>query len=268
MTSRLPISGFVITKNEGERIEACLRSLDVCAEIVVVDSGSTDDTKAVVDRLIAEGLPIRFIFNSWPGFAAQKQFALEQCTQTWALNLDADERLDQDLRDELSKLVRAPDKVAAWRMKRRDYLIGYGYPPRDVGERPKLRLVRTGRGAYDLSQQVHEGIIPDGDVGVADRGSMLHFRTLPLAEQILKENSYSSLKADQRIAAGKHKTPWRMLLSPPGYFMRMWLQRGYWRCGWPGFIMSMNAAIYAFLTEAKTFEAEALRRMPPVDQVD
>ena len=267
-SARLPLSGFVITKNEGARIEACLRSLADCAEIVVVDSGSTDDTRAVVERLAAEGLPIRWIENRWPGFAAQKQFALEQCRQPWAVNLDADERLDSAIRAELPRLLDAPQSVAGWRIKRCDYLLGHGYPSRSAGERPKLRLVRTGRAAYDLSQMVHEGLIPDGETPAAPRGAMLHFRILPLAEQMLKENAYSSLKAEQRGRAGKRKSPWRMVFSPLGYFLRLWLTRGYWRCGWAGFILSMNAAIYAFLTEAKTWENAAVAARPPVDLVD
>lgn len=265
---RLPLSGFVITKNEAERIEACLRSLDLCAEIVVVDSGSTDGTQEVVQRLIAEGLPIRWIENPWPGFARQKQFALEQCTQPWRLSLDADERADWTLRAALPDLMAAPSSVAGWRIKRQDYLLGYGYPDRSVGEGPMLRLVRAGRAAFDLTQDVHEGLEPAGEVRDAPRGRLLHFRILPLEKQIQKENKYSSLKANQRVARRRRKSPWRMALSPPGYFFKMFLLRRYWRCGWPGFIMSMNAAIYAFLTEAKTWEAGAVRARPPVDQTD
>lgn len=267
MTPRLPVSGFVITKNEAERIEACLRSLDFCSEIVVVDSGSTDGTRAVVDRLVGEGLPIRWVEHAWPGFSKQKQSALEQCTQPWAFNLDADERADSELRAIMPELLAAPEAVAGWRIKRRDYLLGFGYPDRAVGERPKLRLIRTGRGAFDTTQDVHEGIIPQGEVRVAPKGAMMHFRTLPLAEQILKENSYSSLKANQRLAEGRRRSPVGMLFQPLAYFLRLYLSRGYWKCGWAGVIMAQNAAIYAYLTEAKAWETAAVKANPPVDVV-
>lgn len=263
----LPLSGFVITRNEETHIEACLRSLGDCAEIIVVDSGSTDGTRAVVDRLIDEGLPIRWIENPWPGFAAQKQFALEQCRQPWVVNLDADERLDSAARRALPTLLAAPDEVAGWRMKRHDYLLGYGYPNRKAGEKPRLRLARRDRVSYDLSQMVHESLRPDGPTPVASQGAMLHFRTQRLAEQIGKENAYSSLKAEQRIRAGVRKSPWRMLLNPPGYFLKLWLMRGFWRYGWAGFIIAANGAIYAYLTEAKTWQDQAIRRVPPVDVV-
>lgn len=262
----LALSGFVITRNEAARIEACLRSLSMCAEIVVVDSGSTDATREIVEGLAREGLPVRWIENPWPGFARQKQFALDQCSQPWRLNLDADERVDDELRAALPDLMAAPDSVAAWRIRRQDYLLGYGYAGSSVGEGPMLRLVRADRGAYDLNALVHEGIVPEGEVRDAPRGTILHFRNLPLDAQMQKENAYSTLKARHRLDNGVEKSPWRILFSPMGYFLKMMLIRRYWKAGWAGVVMSMNAAVYAYLTEAKTWEQRAVLRRPPVDQ--
>jgi hypothetical protein len=107
----------------------------------------------------------------------------------------------------LPSLLEAPADTVGWRIARRPYLIGYGYTPDTVRERKNLRLIRKGRGAYDLSQKVHEGIVPDGTVGKAATGSLLHYRPLVLDEQILKENKYSTLKADQQFAAGKPPRP-------------------------------------------------------------
>ena len=82
---KLPISATVICKNEEVCMPACLASLDSCAEIVVVDSGSTDSTLAIIRDFLARGWPIRLIERGWPGYAKQKQFALEQATQDWVL---------------------------------------------------------------------------------------------------------------------------------------------------------------------------------------
>ena len=79
-------------------IGACLASLDSCAEIIVVDSGSTDATLDIVRDFSARGWPIKLIERDWPGYAKQKQFALEQATQPWVLSIDADEWLDDALR--------------------------------------------------------------------------------------------------------------------------------------------------------------------------
>ena len=76
------ISVAVIAKNEVDRIGRLLKSVDFVDEVVVVDSGSTDGTQDLCRQMGA-----RVIFNEWPGYAAQKQFAMEQATSDWILNL-------------------------------------------------------------------------------------------------------------------------------------------------------------------------------------
>lgn len=266
MSERLPLSAFIICLNEAGTIEACIRSLDQCAEIVIVDSGSSDATAEVVAGLAGEGFPIRFLHQDWLGFARQKQFALEQATQPWLLSIDADERLDQDLRAALPGLVAAPDAVVGWRLRRRPWLIGYGYTPRGVGDGPNLRLFRRGKAVFDIRKTVHEGLIPDGTVRVAKKGALLHYRPLTVGEVVVKEEGYASLKVGMRAAGKKRFTPWRMLLNPPVYFLRVMYGRKLYRAGWAGVIFAMQAAIYAFLTEAKTWEGEAMKRHPSKDR--
>lgn len=261
----LPVSAFIITLNEADYLGPCLDSLERCAQIVVVDSGSTDGTLDLVRERIDAGWPINLVERHWPGYAAQKQFALEQCTQPWCLNIDADERLDKALRAELPDLLTAPDDVVGWRIARRPFLIGYGYTPESARERSNLRLIRRGRGAYDLDVKVHEGMVPDGEVRSSRRGSLLHFRPLPLDEQILKENKYSSLKADMQTQNGVRPRLHKLLLSPPIYFLRLYFRTGLWRCGRQGYIQAMTGAVYAFMTEAKKHERRALAQRPSVE---
>ncbi|MNT34231.1 hypothetical protein D3C72_1701980 [compost metagenome] len=168
----------------------------------------------------------------------------------------------------MPSLLDASAETVGWRVARRPYLIGYGYTPERVHERRNLRLIRKARGRYDLNQKVHEGIVPDGQVGVARKGSLLHYRPLVIDEQILKENKYSTLKADQQFAAGKPPRPYKMLASPPLYFYRLYFRNGLWRCGFPGFIEAMTGAVYAFLTAAKIYQRHALKRHPNHDDMD
>ena len=97
--SYLNISATIITLNEAEHIQLACESLSWADEIVVVDSGSTDNT-----REIAAACGARVIENSWPGFAAQKQFAAEQANYDWIFSLDADERVSAELRDSILAL--------------------------------------------------------------------------------------------------------------------------------------------------------------------
>ena len=264
---KLPLSAFIICLNETEYLANCIESLAICREIIIVDSGSTDGTIELVQKYKDDGWPIRFMHNDWPGYAAQKQFALEQCNEDWCLSIDADERLDEPLIALLPELLEADTSIAGWKIARRPFLIGYGYTPKWAHERRNLRLIRKGRGAFDLSLKVHEGIIPDGDVKSAKSGSLLHFRPLPMEEQILKENKYSSLKVDMRREAGKRASILKLLFNPPVYFLRLYFRTGLWACGVAGFNQAMTGAVYSFLTEAKMFEKQAMEK-PLVDTMD
>lgn len=268
MTGKLPISAFIICLNEEAYLGNCIESLAECAEIVIVDSGSTDGTAALVEDYIARGFPIRFQFEPWRGYAGQKQFAMDLCSQNWCLNIDADERLDTSLRALLPSLVKAPADIVGWRIARRPYLIGFGYTPEKSHERRNLRLIRRGQGAYDLAQLVHEGILPKGRVDIARSGSLLHYRPLAIEEQILKENKYSTLKANQHFAEGRVLKRWKLVFSPPVYFLRLYFRNGLWRCGFPGFIEAMTGAVYAFLTQAKLHQRHALKHRPNADDMD
>ena len=263
----LPLSAFIICMNEEDYLANCIESLGLCREIVIVDSGSTDGTKALVEKYIADGWPIRFMHNDWPGYAAQKQFALEQCNEPWCLSIDSDERLDGALIALLPELLDAPEEVSGWRVARRPFLIGYGYTKPWAHERRNLRLIRKEQGAFDLTLKVHEGIRTDGIVRDAKRGSLLHFRPLPLEEQILKENKYSSLEVDMRREKGKKPSLIKLLFNPPLYFLRLYFKTGLWSAGVPGFIQAMTGAVYSFLTEAKMFEKRAMEK-PLIDDLD
>jgi glycosyltransferase involved in cell wall biosynthesis len=268
-TERLPVSAFIICRDEEAYLANCIRSLYQCREIIIVDSGSTDGTATLVKKFQDAGWPIRFMHQPWLGYAAQKQFALEQTSEPWALSVDSDERIDEDFRKLLPDLIKAPDEISGWRIRRRAYLIGYGYTPKFVAERANLRLIRKGRGAFDLMQRVHEGIhASSGVVKVAKRGSLLHFRPLPIDEQILKENKYSSLKADQIIAEGKTPRYARLILNPIFYFFRLYFKHRLIFCGVPGFIQAATGSVYSFLTEAKVFQRHAQKAHVLEDDLD
>src|SRR5690606_33644427 len=92
MSDRLPVSAVIITLNAASQLESCLESVQFCADIVVVDSGSTDGTQALAQRYGA-----RVIQCEWRGFGPQKQFAVDQAQHDWVLCVDADERVSPEL---------------------------------------------------------------------------------------------------------------------------------------------------------------------------
>jgi len=268
VSNRLPISAFIICQNEEQNLPNCIESLHQCAEIVIVDSGSTDGTEQLVQSYISQGWPIRFVQQAWLGFAKQKQFALELCQQPWCLSLDSDERLCHKLQAELPRLIAAPEEVAGWEFNRRPYLIGYGYTPEGVHEGWILRLIRKGRGDFDVTQVVHEGIVPEGKVKSCKVGSLLHYCPIIMDAQILKSNKYSTLKADHLIRTGAAGRLVKLVFNPPLYFLRLYFLNRLWRCGIPGFTHAMTGAVYSFLTEAKYYQRRAEMLTPSFDDLD
>ena len=158
----LALSAAVICLNEAACIGKCLESLRDCAEIIVVDSGSTDATPAIVDGFVRRGFPVRFIRQPWLGYARQKQFALDQTKEPWILSVDADEWLDDELRMSLPRLMAADESVSGWKVRRSLTLYGQAKPV-SRWTRPEhiLRLVRRGRARFDSALIVHEGLVAE-----------------------------------------------------------------------------------------------------------
>ena len=255
--TRLALSAFIICKDEADGIGACLASLAQCAEIVVVDSGSTDGTLAIVEAMRASGWPIRLHHQKWLGYAGQKQFALERTTQPWALNIDGDERLDAALQAALPGLIAAGPEVAGWRLARPcQPLLGYGPVPAACYAKPILRLVRRTQARFDLAQLVHERIILEGRTRDAPCGRLIHERALAVIPQLRKEVGYAGLKARQRRERGQGPSALRLVLNPTVMFTRMFLLNRMFLAGRAGFIHARTAGAYAFLVEAFQFRPD------------
>jgi glycosyltransferase involved in cell wall biosynthesis len=248
----LGLSAAVICLNEAACIGKCLESLRDCAEIVVVDSGSSDGTLAVVDEFVRRGFPIRLVNQSWLGYAQQKQLALDLTTQPWVFSIDADEWLDEDLRASLPRLLAAGESVSGWKVRRSLTLYGQAKPV-SHWTRPEhiLRLVRRGRARFDPALIVHEGLVADhGRTPIARDGLLRHERSLPMNEQMKKEITYARLKAEQRLKQGRKPSTLKLVFSPPIYFLRIFFWNRFFLSGWAGFIHAATGAMYSLMTES------------------
>lgn len=244
-TERARLSACIITFNEADRIAACLDAIAFCDEIIVVDSFSTDAT-----REIAAARGARVIERDWPGFRAQKQFALEACTHDWVLNLDADEIVSPTLRDEIEALRARhfEGPTAGYSMPRcteyfgRMIRRGAWYPDR------KLRLVDRRRARW-AGREIHEKMQADGPVAKLS-GDLLHYSYRDLADQIARLERYAELMARAMFAEGKRARWWHLVLSPAWRgFRDLVLKRGLLD-GWRGFAIAtieMNYVRQKFL---------------------
>jgi glycosyltransferase involved in cell wall biosynthesis len=262
MPAQIDASAYIICRDEREFLGDCLDSLDGFREIVIVDSGSTDGTLELIAAYRERGLPIRLFERTWPGYSAQKQFALDQCTSDWCFNLDADERLTPELRTWLSTFRPAPDEAAV-SLDLVDYLPGYGYPPASVHAQSQRRFVRRDRVAYRLDLRVHEGMVFRGTIRKVRGVRIRHFRSMSVAESMQKALHYAELKAQDMRDRGRRSSLATMISRPLGRFFKYYLLHRYVLCGVPGLIYSVDTAIYVFLSEAKLYRKSLGADVPP-----
>ena len=246
-SARLPVSLVVITLDAGAELADCLDSVPFAAEIVVVDSGSVDDTVAV-----AASRGARVVGEPFRGFGAQKQFAVDQATCEWVLCLDADERLTPELARSIEQAL-AGTRYDAFEFARRNLFLGRwlrhgeGYPDRT------LRLFRRGRARWS-QDPVHERVICDGEIGRLE-GDLLHQSAESIERYLDKQNRYSSLQAAEMSRRGERASWARLVGAPASRFLKFYLMRRGFMDGIPGLV---HIAIGCFATFAKYAKVAAL----------
>lgn len=222
------LSACIIARDEEERLPACLASLAFCDEIVVVDSGSRDGT-----REIARAAGAKVFENPWPGFAIQRNVALDHATGSWALEIDADERVTPQLGHEIRALVdRAPAEDMAALPIRHEFL---GAPLGPSARYPayRHRLFRRGRFRHDEARTVHEGLWPDGPT-VALAGDLTHVLAASWGEALADAAAYARLEGAQRPRPGGRDAAIGIFVRPLVKFTYRTFLLGGLRDGWRG----------------------------------
>lgn len=246
--ARLPLSAVLITRNAASQLPSCLDRLAFCDEIVVVDSGSEDDTVA-----LAQARGARVIRTEWRGFGAQKQFAVLQAAHDWVLCIDADERVSGRLQERILQALAAPHHHA-YRFARRNRFLGRylrhgeGYPDWSL----RLFDRRHARWSDDV---VHEKVIAAGEVGTLE-GDLLHDSAETLERYLDKQNRYTTLAAQQAVAAGRRAHVGHLLLSPLARFVKFYFFRLGFLDGLPGLVHILIGCGNSFAKYAKMLERQ------------
>jgi glycosyltransferase involved in cell wall biosynthesis len=238
------ISATIITFNEERNIARAMESLRCCDEIVVVDSGSTDRTAEIAERLGAKMLD-----SPWPGYARQKNLAAEHASNDWILSVDADEALSEALEGEIWQIKKNGPKYDAYTMPRMAQYMGRWilhsgwYPDR------KVRLYHRSKACW-VGDFVHESVEVNGRIGHLE-SDLLHFTCDSFAEHFKTMDRYTTLAAEQ-IVSKREQPGWgKLLLDPPWTFLRSYvLQRGF-QDGLEGLTIAYMAALYNFVKYAK-----------------
>ncbi|CAI8153371.1 MAG: putative glycosyltransferase [Pseudidiomarina mangrovi] len=244
-TSYPPISVFVITLNEAAHLDEVLSSVEGVEEIVVIDSGSTDDTLAIAAKHGA-----RIVHNDWPGYPQQKAFGITQCSHNWIINLDGDEVMPAGGLQMIRERIAKGDINGIW-LHHDDIFMGESLVK--ARHHKYRRVYRKDRCHMDTSVLVHEHIEVQEPTAYLPI-YLKHYGYDSAHGYMDKLNKYSLLKAQQRQQQGRHCSLPRLLLIFPLMFLKFYLGRQMIWSGWRGFIKANIDAFHFFLTEAKLYE--------------
>ncbi len=245
-TNKLNISAVIITLNEAENISEAINSVKWADEIIVVDSGSADETVN-----LAKAAGAKVFKHSWEGYAAQKNLANGKAKSEWILSLDADERVSDELREEIRALIEAPEHDGYY-IPRRSWFLGrwikhcHWYPDY------QLRLFRKDNAEW-TGGEVHEHIKVTGSTGKL-KNDILHYTYKDIADQTERLNKYSTLWAKEAFARGKRPSVFKMLFSPFFTFINVYILRLGFLDGFAGLVISRSLAYYSFQKKAKLIE--------------
>lgn len=298
------LSACIITLNEQENLPECLQSLTLAQEIVVVDSGSTDDT-----RKIARDAGARIFRREFDNYIDQKNFAIEKARGPWILFLDADERIGPALDAEIRALFQKHQDLksdrggssegkkqfrasldsrgpadSSWKAGNEsgvatleDQPVGYEIPRstfylgrwiRHSGWYPDytVRLFRKGSGRYE-GRTFHEKVKLRGVSGKL-RGAILHFSYKNIREHLDVINRYSDLFAAERISMGKGNGVLFSLGKAVVKFLTMYIWKLGLLDGKAGLVIAVLGSYYNFLKYIKVWELKAASNRSPESTMD
>lgn len=236
------VTAIVLAKDEEQNILPCLRALSWANEIIVYDSGSSDET---IERARKEGASV-VSDTEWSGFGCQRQKAQQHATSDWVLMIDADERVTPELAESIKSVLTEDDRNKAFALPRLSWCFGRfirhsGWYPDYV-----LRLYPRERCQYN-DNLVHESLVVGEKMMVTRlRGDLIHYTYKDLNHYLVKSAGYAAQWAEQHFADGKRATLWQGTLHGFTCFLRMYLFRA-------GFLDGRQGLLLAILSAHSTF---------------
>ena len=279
---RQTISVTLATYNEEGFLEDCLKSVaDWVDEIIIVDGHSTDKTVEIAKKYQAKVL----LRENNPIFHVQKQIGNDTATSDWVLQLDADERISEELKTSIINLLEGksfgfdswlspvkrllgnflPNKfkeiplakpATAYNLTRSNYFLGRNLKNTGQYPDPVIRLFQKGK-AYLPAKSVHEQMVVNGNVGWL-KGDLIHFATPNFDRYLLREDRYSSLTAkelkEQKLKINFFNTLNYLFFKPLGTFLRLYIRYRGFLDGFAGFVFSLFSGLHFAFAYMKLWE--------------
>lgn len=246
------LSVAIVAMNEAANIGRTLESVRWAEEIILVDSGSTDRTCEIARQYGA-----KVVVEPWRGYVAQKNYAIEHCTQPWVLSLDADEEVSPGLAEEIRGVLGNPKALTGYWMPRKNLFLGRWIRFGGFYPDPKLRLFRRGH-AFVTGADPHDRIELKQEAGGRTgrfQNPLVHHAYPTLFYYIEHMNRYSSLGAKAAVAKGHRGFSIRnIVLRPLATFIYNYFFRLGFLDGREGLLLHLYHAVYVWNKYAKAWE--------------
>ena len=239
--TRATVAAVMIVKNEAKVIQECLESLAWADEIIVLDSGSEDDTVEIAQRLGAK-VHVR---SDWEGFGIQRRRAQAFATADYIFAIDADERVTPELRDCILSVLDDPNEACVYEIMRTDWFLGDFLYNRGWHRQTHVRLYARERYQYN-DRLVHESVDTQGATVVRLKGMLLHYTCVDYQFFLEKNVIYAHEWARERSEAGKRCTLLGAILHSGWCFVRLYLLHGGFLDGRYGFLFAWHVSQYVF----------------------
>lgn len=262
---KIKLSIALATFNEEKNLAACLDSVkELEGEIVIVDGGSTDKTVEIAKKFGARVI----LSDNQPIFHINKQKAIEACKGEWILQLDADERVTPELREEILRIIENPQlKTVAYFIPRKNYFLGRWL--RKTGQYPDgvIRFFKKGK-AYLPCKSVHEQMEVKGEVRWL-KGHLLHYPYSSFAEYLKKSNRYTTLAAQELLEKGGKPSVLGYFLAELKAiktFLLLFIRHKGFLDGFPGFVFSLYSGLHHIAAYIKFWELYSQKRKIRIDE--
>jgi glycosyltransferase involved in cell wall biosynthesis len=248
MQKKIPVSVAIITKNEERDLPRALESAKNFAEIIIVDSFSTDRTLDVATSYNA-----KIYQHEWPGFAKQKQRAIDYATLPWVLILDADECITIELANEIATAI---DNHAyqGYYIPRKNFFLGKWIEHCGFGKDFCLRLFKKAVAQMEI-REVHEKVMVDGAIGRL-KHFLEHYSHYDIDDYLVKTQQYASLAATQMTKDGRKASVIKIVGKPLYAFIKIYFLKQGFRDGIHGFIIAFLFSYSTFLKYVKLWELQ------------